>query len=132
MERIGNRCWQMSQILLTCFIFRQFLVAIFCIRMFLILFLNSLCKRHTISLLIALFRSIMPSGVNTKCNHIVDGLRDVQASSILLDDKFEVRLGSLSEVHSQEGDSHPKALTRFLRKPQYVLYQFYICFAFSC
>ncbi|KAE8100240.1 hypothetical protein FH972_018158 [Carpinus fangiana] len=44
--------------------------------------------------------------------------RDVQASSILLDDKFEVRLGSLSEVHAQEGDSHQNALTRFLRKPQ--------------
>ncbi|XWS54918.1 hypothetical protein CRYUN_Cryun10bG0130600 [Craigia yunnanensis] len=29
--------------------------------------------------------------------------RDVQASSILLDDKFEVRLGSLSEVCTQEG-----------------------------
>ncbi|KAK6136554.1 hypothetical protein DH2020_029695 [Rehmannia glutinosa] len=29
--------------------------------------------------------------------------RDVQASSILLDDKFEVRLGSLSEVCAQEG-----------------------------
>lgn len=46
--------------------------------------------------------------------------RDVQASSILLDDKFEVRLGSLSEVHTQDGDSHQNALTRFLRKPQYV------------
>ncbi|XP_040996669.1 probable LRR receptor-like serine/threonine-protein kinase At2g16250 [Juglans microcarpa x Juglans regia] len=44
--------------------------------------------------------------------------RDVQASSILLDDKFEVRLGSLSEVHAQDGDSHQNALTRFLRKPQ--------------
>ncbi|KAG7943961.1 hypothetical protein I3843_15G072800 [Carya illinoinensis] len=38
--------------------------------------------------------------------------RDVQASSILLDDKFEVRLGSLSEVHTQDGDSHQNALTR--------------------
>ncbi|CAK7349301.1 unnamed protein product [Dovyalis caffra] len=44
--------------------------------------------------------------------------RDVQASSILLDDKFEVRLGSLSEVRIQEGDSHPNVLTRFLRKSQ--------------
>lgn len=44
--------------------------------------------------------------------------RDVQASSILLDDKFEVRLGSLSEVCVQEGDSHQKMLPRFLRKPQ--------------
>ncbi|KAM4121977.1 hypothetical protein ACB094_01G047100 [Castanea mollissima] len=43
--------------------------------------------------------------------------RDIHASSILLDDKFEVRLGSLSEVHSQ-GDSHQNVLTRFLRKPQ--------------
>ncbi|KDP38506.1 hypothetical protein JCGZ_04431 [Jatropha curcas] len=44
--------------------------------------------------------------------------RDIQASSILLDDKFEVRLGSLSEVCIQEGDSHHSVLTRFLRKPQ--------------
>ncbi|KAF5739382.1 putative lrr receptor protein kinase [Tripterygium wilfordii] len=44
--------------------------------------------------------------------------RDVQASSILLDDKFEVRLGSLSEVRAQEGDSHQSLLTRYLRKRQ--------------
>ncbi|XP_021285108.1 probable LRR receptor-like serine/threonine-protein kinase At2g16250 [Herrania umbratica] len=44
--------------------------------------------------------------------------RDIQASSILLDDKFEVRLGSLSEVHSQEGDTHQNMLTRLLWKPQ--------------
>ncbi|XP_031261200.1 probable LRR receptor-like serine/threonine-protein kinase At2g16250 isoform X2 [Pistacia vera] len=42
--------------------------------------------------------------------------RDVQASSILLDDKFEVRLGSLSEVRAQEGDSHQNVITRLLRK----------------
>ncbi|CAI0436178.1 unnamed protein product [Linum tenue] len=44
--------------------------------------------------------------------------RDVQASSILLDDKFEVRLGSLSSVHVQEGPEshHNKIITRFLRK----------------
>lgn len=44
--------------------------------------------------------------------------RDVQASSILLDDKFEVRLGSLSEVCAQEGDTHQNVITRFLRLPQ--------------
>ncbi|KAJ0981895.1 hypothetical protein J5N97_010150 [Dioscorea zingiberensis] len=44
--------------------------------------------------------------------------RDVQASSILLDDKFEVRLGSLSEVSAQEGDGHQKGITRFLRLSQ--------------
>ncbi|KAL3614086.1 hypothetical protein CASFOL_042160 [Castilleja foliolosa] len=44
--------------------------------------------------------------------------RDVQASSILLDDKFEVRFGSLSEVCAQEGDTHSKRITRFLRLPQ--------------
>ncbi|KAL3621245.1 hypothetical protein CASFOL_036157 [Castilleja foliolosa] len=44
--------------------------------------------------------------------------RDVQASSILLDDKFEVRLGSLSEVCAQEGDTHPNRITRFLWLPQ--------------
>ncbi|XP_007042189.2 PREDICTED: probable LRR receptor-like serine/threonine-protein kinase At2g16250 [Theobroma cacao] len=44
--------------------------------------------------------------------------RDVQASSILLDDKFEVRLGSLSEVCAQEGDGHQNRITRLLRFPQ--------------
>ncbi|XVE65727.1 hypothetical protein DITRI_Ditri08aG0022600 [Diplodiscus trichospermus] len=42
--------------------------------------------------------------------------RDVQASSILLDDKFEVRLGSLSEVCGQEGNTHQIVLTRLLWK----------------
>ncbi|KAG5573527.1 hypothetical protein H5410_063293 [Solanum commersonii] len=40
--------------------------------------------------------------------------RDVQASSILLDDKFEVRLGSLSNVCAQEGDSQ-NLITKFFR-----------------
>ncbi|PON57870.1 Tyrosine-protein kinase [Parasponia andersonii] len=44
--------------------------------------------------------------------------RDVQASSILLDDKFEVRLGGLSEVCIQEGDTHQSKITRLLRLPQ--------------
>ncbi|XVF67723.1 hypothetical protein PTKIN_Ptkin10aG0144900 [Pterospermum kingtungense] len=44
--------------------------------------------------------------------------RDVQASSILLDDKFEVRLGSLSEVCTQEGEGHQTRITRLLRLPQ--------------
>ncbi|KAG5247770.1 LRR receptor serine/threonine-protein kinase [Salix suchowensis] len=44
--------------------------------------------------------------------------RDVQASSILLDDKFEVRLGSLSEVCIQEGDIHQSRISRLLRLPQ--------------
>ncbi|RLN15871.1 hypothetical protein C2845_PM02G00140 [Panicum miliaceum] len=35
--------------------------------------------------------------------------RDVQASSVLLDDKFDVRLGSLSEVCPQEGEGSPSA-----------------------
>ncbi|KAL4392884.1 probable LRR receptor-like serine/threonine-protein kinase At2g16250 [Arachis hypogaea] len=42
--------------------------------------------------------------------------RDVQASSILLDDKFEVRLGSLSEVTTQ-GDVHPGVMNRLFSKP---------------
>ncbi|XP_058215258.1 probable LRR receptor-like serine/threonine-protein kinase At2g16250 isoform X1 [Rhododendron vialii] len=41
--------------------------------------------------------------------------RDVQASSILLDNQFEVRLGSLSEVCAQEGDTHQSMITRLLR-----------------
>ncbi|KAL3675667.1 hypothetical protein R1sor_025615 [Riccia sorocarpa] len=40
--------------------------------------------------------------------------RDIKASSILLDDKFEVRLGSLSDVRSQDGDSHPGLIRRLL------------------
>ncbi|XP_020083554.1 probable LRR receptor-like serine/threonine-protein kinase At2g16250 [Ananas comosus] len=41
--------------------------------------------------------------------------RDVQASSVLLDDKFEVRLGSLSGVCPQEGESHQSVITKLLR-----------------
>ncbi|CAL9750494.1 unnamed protein product [Musa acuminata subsp. burmannicoides] len=44
--------------------------------------------------------------------------RDIQASSILLDDKFEVRLASLSEVCAQEGEAHQNVITRLLRKSQ--------------
>ncbi|XP_058220823.1 probable LRR receptor-like serine/threonine-protein kinase At2g16250 [Rhododendron vialii] len=44
--------------------------------------------------------------------------RDIQASSILLDDKYEVRLGSLTEVRAQEGDNHQNVITRLLRMPQ--------------
>ncbi|TKY57716.1 LRR receptor serine/threonine-protein kinase [Spatholobus suberectus] len=42
--------------------------------------------------------------------------RDVQASSILLDDKFEVRLGSLSEVTAQ-GDLQQSVISRVFSKP---------------
>ncbi|XP_020572225.1 probable LRR receptor-like serine/threonine-protein kinase At2g16250 [Phalaenopsis equestris] len=44
--------------------------------------------------------------------------RDIQASSILLDDKFEVRLGSLSSVCAQEGDGHQNVISRILRLSQ--------------
>ncbi|KAK6946240.1 Serine-threonine/tyrosine-protein kinase, catalytic domain [Dillenia turbinata] len=47
-----------------------------------------------------------------------NGDLDVQASSILLDDKFEVRLGSLSEICAQEGDAHQNVISKFLRLPQ--------------
>ncbi|KAG1348092.1 putative LRR receptor-like serine/threonine-protein kinase [Cocos nucifera] len=46
--------------------------------------------------------------------------RDIQASSILLDDKYEVRLGSLSEVCTQQGDGRQKAFTRILRSSHIV------------
>lgn len=46
------------------------------------------------------------------------GSREIQASSILLDDKYEVRLGSLTEVCAQEGDNHQNVITRLLRMPQ--------------
>ncbi|KAK6115351.1 hypothetical protein DH2020_007620 [Rehmannia glutinosa] len=44
--------------------------------------------------------------------------RDIQASSILLDDKYEVRLGSLSEVCAPEANNHQNIISRFLRTPQ--------------
>lgn len=44
--------------------------------------------------------------------------RNIKASSILLDDKYEVRLGSLSEVRAQGGENHQNMITRLLRIPQ--------------
>ncbi|KAI9123852.1 hypothetical protein K1719_005152 [Acacia pycnantha] len=44
--------------------------------------------------------------------------RDIQASSILLDDKYKVRLGSLSEACTQKGDTHQRRISRLLRLPQ--------------
>ncbi|BBN20025.1 hypothetical protein MPTK1_8g15760 [Marchantia polymorpha subsp. ruderalis] len=41
--------------------------------------------------------------------------RDVKASSILLDDKFEVRLGSLTDARVQQGEHHSGVISRFLR-----------------
>jgi hypothetical protein len=38
--------------------------------------------------------------------------RDVKASSILLDDKFEVRLGSLSDARVQDVELQPSRITR--------------------
>jgi len=41
--------------------------------------------------------------------------RDIRASSILLDDKYEVRIASFSEARIQDGDhSHSNIITRFL------------------
>ncbi|XP_071689010.1 probable LRR receptor-like serine/threonine-protein kinase At2g16250 [Rutidosis leptorrhynchoides] len=44
--------------------------------------------------------------------------RDVQASSILLDNKYEVQLGSLSDACTPEGDRNSKRITRLLRLSQ--------------
>ncbi|KAL3515184.1 hypothetical protein ACH5RR_022086 [Cinchona calisaya] len=45
--------------------------------------------------------------------------RDIQASSILLDDEFEVRLGSLTEAcTAQEKDGNQNRIARFLRLPK--------------
>ncbi|PWA99133.1 concanavalin A-like lectin/glucanase domain-containing protein [Artemisia annua] len=41
--------------------------------------------------------------------------RDIQASSILLDDKYDVRLGSLSDVCAQGVDNNQNAISRLLR-----------------
>ncbi|CAI9109507.1 OLC1v1009338C1 [Oldenlandia corymbosa var. corymbosa] len=40
--------------------------------------------------------------------------RDIQASSILLDDNFEVRLGSLSRACIEDTNSNPNGIARFL------------------
>ncbi|KAG8377795.1 hypothetical protein BUALT_Bualt08G0070800 [Buddleja alternifolia] len=42
--------------------------------------------------------------------------RDIQASSILLDDKYEVRLGSLSEVCALGVNNHQNMISRLLRQ----------------
>eukprot|EP01018_Ginkgo_biloba_P040069 Gb_10377 [translate_table: standard] len=44
--------------------------------------------------------------------------RDIKASSILLDEKFEVRLGSLSAACNQDGESHPGLIARLLNISQ--------------
>ncbi|GKC23070.1 probable LRR receptor-like serine/threonine-protein kinase [Tanacetum coccineum] len=41
--------------------------------------------------------------------------RDIQASSILLDDKYDVRLGSLSDVCAQGVDNNQNVISRLLR-----------------
>ncbi|XP_059637023.1 probable LRR receptor-like serine/threonine-protein kinase At2g16250 [Cornus florida] len=43
--------------------------------------------------------------------------RDIQASSILLDDNYEVRLGSLSEVCAEGGETNQNVITWLLRMP---------------
>ncbi|VVB09698.1 unnamed protein product [Arabis nemorensis] len=42
--------------------------------------------------------------------------RDLQASSILLDDKFEVRLGSFSKACHQENNGRPRKISRILSR----------------
>ncbi|KAI3464956.1 hypothetical protein Pfo_021619 [Paulownia fortunei] len=44
--------------------------------------------------------------------------RDIQASSILLDDKYEVRLGSFSEVCAPGANNNQNMIARLLRTPQ--------------
>lgn len=44
--------------------------------------------------------------------------RNIKATSILLDEKYEVRLGSLSEVRAQGVDNNQNMITRLLRIPQ--------------
>ena len=68
-------------------------------------------------LLYALFPNKKKSERTHVCVFVLMLYRDVQASSILLDDKFEVRLGSLSEVYAQ-GDAYQSRISRLLRLPQ--------------
>lgn len=44
--------------------------------------------------------------------------RDIQASSILLDDDFEARLGSLTDVCIEEKENNQVGIARFLRLPK--------------
>lgn len=44
--------------------------------------------------------------------------RDIQSSSIFLDDKFEVRLGSLAEACVAVGETHHGVIARILRRSQ--------------
>lgn len=44
--------------------------------------------------------------------------RDIQASSILLDDKYEVRLGSFSEVCASGCNNNQNMVARLLWTPQ--------------
>jgi len=39
---------------------------------------------------------------------------DVEASSILLDEKFEVQLKNLSEFYPQEGEAHQSVIAQLL------------------
>lgn len=48
------------------------------------------------------------------CNH-----RDIQATSVLLDDKFEVRLGSMSDVCAQQSGGSQSVFSRLLRSSRY-------------
>ncbi|KAK4377285.1 hypothetical protein RND71_003581 [Anisodus tanguticus] len=48
----------------------------------------------------------------TRLKIAIGAAEDVQASSIFLDDKFEVRLGSLNEACAQEGDPHQNRISR--------------------
>jgi hypothetical protein len=41
--------------------------------------------------------------------------RDIQASSVLLDDKFEVHLGSLSKICIQQSEGSPSFFSRIFR-----------------
>jgi hypothetical protein len=45
--------------------------------------------------------------------------RDIQASSVLLDDKFEVRLGSMSDICAQQSGGSQKVFSWILRSSKY-------------
>lgn len=67
--------------------------------------------RHIIRVLIVEQLRRLGWSLNLLC-FVVMLFRDVRASSILLDDKYEVRIGSLSDSRTQDSESHSSILSR--------------------
>lgn len=80
---------------------------------------------HTILIIRKLFKFFWYPD-NCKCMHyyfwLISSLckyRDIQASSVLLDDKFEVRLGSLGEICTQQSAGSQSFFSRILKSSRW-------------